>query len=94
MAEEGNRVRSDGVVSSSRDFFSIEDMLAVTGAVERYAASSKSTLAADKLATEQGKPMQVFWGILKTDIMYKYICTALSSSVLCSIRPPGPSLTA
>lgn len=62
MVEEKHESRSDDVVSSARVLIDETDAVAVAGAIERYADFSRNTLANDKLATEQGKPLQVLFG--------------------------------
>lgn len=46
-------------VSSARGFFDEVDVMALTSAISRYATFARRTLAADELALEQFKPLQV-----------------------------------
>lgn len=63
MGEEGQNT-ARGRLSSSSSLIDEVDVMAVTGAIAQYAAFARKTLAADQLATEQGKPLQV-WSAVK-----------------------------
>lgn len=64
VAEEVNKNSNDHTisnidVSSTQGLFDEVDVMALTGAISRYATFARRTLAADKLALEQFKPLQV-----------------------------------